>query len=616
MIVALAFLACDIAVAATKYVRPDGGTPTECTGLTDAAYPGSGTGQACAYKHPFWVLGVNTNCDVSVGRNYSAGDTIIINYDASGYKMGLGADNTAPGASAFPWDCHMLTLLDGVDANNKTKLYGSNYASCSAISSATELYGVEDSDRVLYLNDSDNVDIRCLHITDHDDCRFRSNLNDGDSCTESYPGQNFAEVGLESSASDNVEMHDIWITGMASEGASVDTPSNWTLNNVNLWGNSSINWNFNGTGASGATDAATGTMTFNEGIVAWAGCTLVYPPTSSTYHGLSLYNPKMCGSQSQGVASDGFGTEANGANWVFNDVIYIHNVADGLDLLYCTESGCNIDINRSSFIDNSGNQIKAAGNTVAYNNIVKGNCNFFSGKSYTWEYSGNCATWNSTNQSTCETGHAGCEWSASDSKCNNFSDHCRAGGNALSLAFQSGTTIDFFGNTVYDVQGAEPTSIVGRGSLGGSYTCTSGNVLSYKNDIFLSTASPTLGWMNVDSSCSSATRTVTHSVIDGFLTDPSGTGNVFDNPNLISGAVNGLTLDVYIPNTSSSAYNIADETAAGQPSTDFNGFDRGVAWDAGALEYGSVASGGGSSTTVYVTSGGNRVSIGTGRISF
>ena len=42
--------------ATTYYVRTDGGDASQCTGRADAAYPGSGTGQACAWKHPFYAL--------------------------------------------------------------------------------------------------------------------------------------------------------------------------------------------------------------------------------------------------------------------------------------------------------------------------------------------------------------------------------------------------------------------------------------------------------------------------------------------------------------------------------------------------------------------------------
>lgn len=34
------------------YVRPDGGTSTQCTGLIDAPYSGTGSAQPCALSHP------------------------------------------------------------------------------------------------------------------------------------------------------------------------------------------------------------------------------------------------------------------------------------------------------------------------------------------------------------------------------------------------------------------------------------------------------------------------------------------------------------------------------------------------------------------------------------
>ena len=43
-------------LATTYYVRTDGGSPAQCTGLADAPYPGSGTAQSCAWDHPFRAL--------------------------------------------------------------------------------------------------------------------------------------------------------------------------------------------------------------------------------------------------------------------------------------------------------------------------------------------------------------------------------------------------------------------------------------------------------------------------------------------------------------------------------------------------------------------------------
>ena len=71
------------------YVREDGGSALECTGLADAPYPGSGTGQPCAWNHPFQALPPDD------APRIARGDTLII---ASGlYMMGYGA----PGADLW-----------------------------------------------------------------------------------------------------------------------------------------------------------------------------------------------------------------------------------------------------------------------------------------------------------------------------------------------------------------------------------------------------------------------------------------------------------------------------------------------------------------------------------
>ena len=40
----------------TFFIRADGGTAQQCTGLADAPYSGAGTAQACARSHPFHAL--------------------------------------------------------------------------------------------------------------------------------------------------------------------------------------------------------------------------------------------------------------------------------------------------------------------------------------------------------------------------------------------------------------------------------------------------------------------------------------------------------------------------------------------------------------------------------
>lgn len=80
-----AILLCTTAQATTWYVRTDGGNRTQCTGTTDAAYPGSGSAQACAFIHPYWLFMNDT--DVAASWVVAGGDTVILR--GGPYKMGL-----------------------------------------------------------------------------------------------------------------------------------------------------------------------------------------------------------------------------------------------------------------------------------------------------------------------------------------------------------------------------------------------------------------------------------------------------------------------------------------------------------------------------------------------
>src|SRR3989338_5006040 len=73
--------------SATYYVRTDGGSATQCTGLADAPYPGSGTGMPCAFNHPFWAIAPANHPSKLVG-----GDILIIDGSNNAeYMIGYGA---------------------------------------------------------------------------------------------------------------------------------------------------------------------------------------------------------------------------------------------------------------------------------------------------------------------------------------------------------------------------------------------------------------------------------------------------------------------------------------------------------------------------------------------
>ncbi len=73
--------------AATYYVRPDGGSHEQCTGLTDAAYPGTGTNQPCAWDHPFRALPPDGSPRLPGGATLVIGDATLFVDDEPIYEI-------------------------------------------------------------------------------------------------------------------------------------------------------------------------------------------------------------------------------------------------------------------------------------------------------------------------------------------------------------------------------------------------------------------------------------------------------------------------------------------------------------------------------------------------
>jgi len=107
-IVASGLMLCGAANAASTYfVRVDGGDASQCTGRGDAAYPGTGTAQACAWKGPHYAL------PASGSPRIAGGDTLIIG--AGSYMIGWGAPGASGGRcyQGGPYDCYLAPVPSG-----------------------------------------------------------------------------------------------------------------------------------------------------------------------------------------------------------------------------------------------------------------------------------------------------------------------------------------------------------------------------------------------------------------------------------------------------------------------------------------------------------------------
>ncbi len=373
----------------TYYVRTDGGTCRQCTGKTDAPYPGSGVNQPCAWSHPYCALDSNGNWIIL------GGDTVIIG--PGSYMMGYGAPNTGWCEAEGAYECHLPPLPSGPDQNHPTRILGKGWD--SGCVNPPELWGTERIWNVLDLTGSSNVVIACLEITDHSGCvEFHSNPS-AECERDQHPYGNWADTGILASDSSNVTLKNLDIHGLASAGVRAGRISNWTIEDVRIAGNGWVGWEGDIDGG----DSNSGTLYFKELIIEWNGCGETYPGQQ----------PHNCWAQSAGGYGDGLGTGRTGGNWVFEDCIFRYNTSDGLDLLYVREPGGSIVIKRTMSHGNSGNQIKTNGDTSIENCVMAGNCTYFNGQSFTYNV-----------------------------------DECRAGGTAVALFLRRGSKVSVINSTI------------------------------------------------------------------------------------------------------------------------------------------------------------------------
>lgn len=380
--------------ATTYYVRPDGGTVTQCTGLVDAPLS---TDKNCSFNHPFWAISPQGNNPTKL----IGGDTLVI--DGS-YKIGFGAPNTIDTNKCsifYPYDCTMRPIPSGIDALHPTRILGKGWN--NGCTTKNQLWATAKLWQVLDLRGSSNVEVQCLDITDHSGCMFRGPSN---TCSETSPWQDYGVNGIEAADSQNVLIKNVNIHGLV-KGFHAGRLKNWTLDTVNIIDNTSAGWD----GDVGTNNSSnSGTITFRNSKIQYSGCGETYPDLK----------PFSCYSQSQGGYGDGLGTQHTGGSWIFDGVDFSFNVSDGLDLLY-HDGSATIVVKNSHFEGNGGNQVKINAPFTLDNTFVSGNCDYFAGKSFT---------------STLSPGF----------------DSCRALGDTITAGFRTGTKTSITNTTVKAVR--------------------------------------------------------------------------------------------------------------------------------------------------------------------
>jgi hypothetical protein len=172
-----------VTVPTVHYIRTDGGTSTQCDGLTNAALAGA-VSNHCALSHPFYLVTDNTTANAfswsfanpNSGGNFNGGDTIQFE-DQGPYYLGLTLNGLGISWLSCAGDaanCVLPSLPSGTSAH-PTRVYGANVGSChdsghTQLNNPTVLSLLNDSFWGLSLANSNYTDVECIEITQPDTC--------------------------------------------------------------------------------------------------------------------------------------------------------------------------------------------------------------------------------------------------------------------------------------------------------------------------------------------------------------------------------------------------------------------------------------------------------------
>lgn len=357
--------------ASTWYVRTDGGTATQCTGAADAAYDGAGTGEACAWKSIAYALGTNGGGATRI----AGGDTVIVKNGSYpiGYHTNFDITGCTTGSKST---CYLKAPPSGPSAAQPTRIIG-QYADIGCMV-APEFWGTGGVNRVINIQGASNVTIECLEITDHSSC-VSKHWDPAKLCASNTG--DWAYQGFRGQAASNWVLRRVNVHGMAHFGMYISGLTDWNTEYLRIHANGFGGWNGEVSNNSG--DYNFGTMRFKNAEISWNGCTENYPSLAihacigangDDYDGSGTAKTRTAGSDGYG---DGIGTGHTGGTWIFEDSVIHHNVQEGIDMLYLTQSGGNVTVRRTRAFGNAGNQVKLSGISTVENNVIIGNCDFF-----------------------------------------------------------------------------------------------------------------------------------------------------------------------------------------------------------------------------------------------
>jgi hypothetical protein len=581
----------------TWFIRPDGGTNTQCTGKTNAAYPGSGSAQACAFNHPYWMMNSSGGWANMVG-----GDTIqFINtsgtsdtYFTGEQNGGVGFDwngsgiNTgecpAPNSGASASGCILPAPPSGTSGQH-TRILGQNAGSChdsghTHLVNPTILSGISSAFAVLDTRSTNFVDISCIEITQPDTC---TNAVATGQCvsTSNYVrfGGLILNFGAGSQGPSNLTLTDIAVVGTGGSGflgSKINTTSSdvFTASDIYLIGNGQSGWNGD-SGGCGNSCETVGTMNLSHVMIDWNGCAAIKPYDMTKPDTQNAF--KFCYDDATAGYGDGFVQVSAGAMTLNVDHSFFRwNTQDGFDALHMSDDPTgnpNILINTSWAEGNEGQGFKLGGGAVesAINNVSNHNCMVMSIAS---NFPLNPSGWNA-----------------------GLGDFCRpAGRNQWAFQLNNNTVLTLenntstgYGTTMYDIECSQAPGETSCASGGAKVVFNNnislgfpdpGNSGRLPSGIFLGTGVTTAVFSGGSKNNSWFHMFSTTGCPDSSIS-PTPTNSQCGDPLLVAES----NVDAINPNLTSSSPMIANGVTISGITTDYNGTTRPSPPAIGAFEF-------------------------------
>lgn len=540
--------------ATVYYIRSDGSSSTNCTGTTDAAYDGAGTGEACAFNHPIWAIG-----GVGTTRIMQGGDTLI-SRSGDEFMFGIGMPNTVGCTYPDQRNCYADAIPSGTPTN-PTRLLGSQWNTGCATKS--QWWGTGAVDRVIDLTGASNIEIQCLDVTDHSNCGWDQD-DTNRACvkptgvTSSLVGT-YGIKGLHGVGATNVKIWNSEFHGFAVQGVTLsDLHGNTDIKNVNIDGNYNAGWEGDGRQFGGTGALQDGVFRAHKLKVRYNGCSENYPRSSTFSHSDYV----QCTGQSNLAGyGDGLGSFNVSGTWYLTEPEFSWNTSDGLDLLY-GDNNLSIYIDKGKFEGNVGNAVKVSGKNVELtNSAIVGNCTYH-------RLAGKLA------------------------KPSTFDD-CRSGGVPLAGTTVLGSNWKMRNVSFYSAMDSDGSAFIEVSNRNGS--CNGTEMYDFKNILAVNHApgfwSSGNGFYNVDLTGGCATawnnRTVTYSKMSGWGGTHAGTGNTSTAPAWVSTIVASSSNNIASMLLTS---NVGGGNASTywNTSTDLNNYPQNATIDQGAFQFGTA----------------------------